>query len=56
MNSYVTKSIKRTTTVNAYVTSDARRAITAAGYVSGADQHLEMSGYVSVPAAYGRAA
>ena len=47
MNSYVSKSTKRTTTANEYVTHDVRRAIAATGYVSGTVQHLAAGEYVS---------
>ena len=49
MNSYVSKSTKRTNTANEYVSQDIRRAVTATGYVSGTAQHLEVGEYVSVP-------
>ena len=47
MNSYISKSTKRSVTANEYVTHNVRRAITATGYVSGTAQHLEAGEYVS---------
>jgi hypothetical protein len=51
MNSYISKSTKRSNIANEYVTHVVRRAITATGYVSGTAQHLEAGEYVSAPTA-----